>query len=194
MKLYFLAFMLLVNSIQPSFALASGKTEFDFSKGTGSVEFHATGYPTMIKIVGKGDKALGHFILEGDMVSGDSSFRLASLDTFNETRNKHMKEKYLEVEKFPEAKLNLAKMQLPKELKENVSLTGLPFAGKLSLHGSEKPVQGTVNIERKDSQITITAQFGLKILDFGIALPTFLGITMADDVQVTVLNTVPIAK
>jgi polyisoprenoid-binding protein YceI len=194
MKLSHLVAMVLVCTGFLARANAANRVDFDLKQSTGSVEFHATGHPSALKIVGKGDKAVGHFVLEGDTVTGDSSFHLASLDTFNETRNHHMKEKYLEVDKFPEAKLTLAKLKLPKELSDNVSLTAVPFEGKLSLHGVEKPVKGTVNLERKGAQVTVTAQFAIKILDFGITLPTFLGITMADDVQVTVANTVSFPK
>ena len=194
MNLNQLAAIILAYTCSLCQANAANKIEFDLKQGTGSVEFHATGHPSALKIVGKGEKAVGHFVLDGDTVSGDSSFHLASLDTFNETRNHHMKEKYLEVDKFPEAKLTLGKLKLPKMLIQNVSLKDVPFEGKLSLHGVEKPVKGTVNIERKGDQLTVTAQFGLKILDFGITLPTFLGITMADDVQVTVANVVAFPK
>ena len=165
-----------------------------FDQNSGSVEFHATGHPSAIKIVGKGKSSKGDFSVKDKVVTGSAHFDLGSLDTGIETRNKHMKEKYLEIGKFPEAVLTLTEMKLPKDFDKESGFTQLPFTGNLSLHGVEHSVSGAADISRHGDDITVSATFGLKIADYAIALPTFMGITMADDVQVTVQSKASVAK
>lgn len=152
----------------------------------GSVEFHATGHPSAIKIVGKGAGAAGTFTVSGTQVSGTSTFDLTTLTTGIEMRDKHMKEKYLEVEKYGQAKLTLTQLSLPKPLSGDITLDSIPYRGTLSLHGVEHAVSGTAKVVRAGAQLTLHAQFAIKIADYGISIPTFAGITMADDVQVDV--------
>jgi polyisoprenoid-binding protein YceI len=165
----------------------------DLDKGTGAVEFHATGHPSALKIVGKGSAPRGKFNIEGTEVTGTASFDLDSLDTGIETRNHHMKEKYLETGKFHDARLTLKKMVVPADLisKKNFSLDQIPFTGILALHGVEKPVSGIAKIDRDDGTAKFIAEFGLKVSDYAIAVPKFAGITMADDVVVTVVGAAP---
>src|SRR5579863_2237042 len=78
---------------------------------TGSSEFIATGKPGFIKIDGLGKGLTGRLALTGNEVSGQATFPLATLDTGVGLRDKHMKDEYLEVQKFPEAKLVVAKVK-----------------------------------------------------------------------------------
>ena len=190
--------MFLSNTLGSPLAFGNpNQTTVNLDQGSGSVEFHATGRPSALKIVGKGEKPKGNFLLKGRQVTGEARFQLATLDTGIEMRTRHMKEKYLEVQKYPEARLTITKMDLPKEISEisdGASVDEVPFSGTLSLHGVDKPVTGTAKIERKAKQLSLSAQFGLKIADYGIALPTFAGITMADDVQVVVQESAPMSN
>lgn len=174
-------------------AIASSDTsQVNFDNGSGSVEFHATGHPSALKIVGKGMSPKGSFTMKGKVVSGSAHFELTSLDTGIDMRTRHMKEKYLEVQKFPEATLTLTKMELPQDFSGDASFSQVPFIGKLSLHGVEHVVTGTADVSRHGNQATVSANFGLKIADYAIALPNFAGITMADDVQIAVQSTAPV--
>jgi polyisoprenoid-binding protein YceI len=191
-KLSHLAILFCLTSFISTWAAAAEDVVFD--QNSGSVEFHATGHPSAIKIVGKGKSSKGSFTVKEKTVTGSAHFDLASLDTGIETRNTHMKEKYLEIQKFPDAVLTITKMELPKDFVKDSSFTKLPFTGNLSLHGVEHAVTGLADISRHDSDVTINATFGLKIADYAIALPTFMGITMADDVQITVQSKAQVAK
>lgn len=175
----------------PLVAARADSTQVNFDNGSGSVEFHATGHPSALKIVGKGGSPKGSFTMTGKLVTGSAHFQLTSLDTGIDMRTRHMKEKYLEVEKFPEAKLTLTKMELPREFGSDASFSGVPFTGTLLLHGVEHPVSGTADVSKHGNQVTVKADFGLKIADYAISLPTFAGITMADDVQISVQSTAP---
>ena len=165
----------------------------DLNNGSGNVEFRATGHPSALKIVGKGAAPKGSFTVAGTQVHGEVSFDLNSLDTGIDTRTHHMKEKYLETGKYQEAKLTVSQMTLPQDIASNhVSADSVPFTGTLLLHGVTKPVTGTAKIEKSGDKVALTAQFGLKVSDYAISIPTFAGITMADEVQVSVTDSAPV--
>jgi polyisoprenoid-binding protein YceI len=168
------------------------KTSVILEEGSGSVEFRATGRPSAIKIVGKGDKPKGRLTLDGRSIQGEAVFSLATLDTGIGLRDKHMKEKYLEVSRYPEAKLTVRRLEMPGEPAEGAKFEKVPFSGVLSLHGKDKPVEGRATLERKGDQLQISAEFGLRIADHGIEIPSFAGITMADEVQVVVQDAAPL--
>jgi len=161
-------------------------TSIPLDQDAGSVEFRATGRPSAIKIVGKGKGPMGSLVLSGSELTGVARFELSSLETGIEMRDRHMKEKYLEVQKYPEATLELRSLHLPEGLKDGSSLTQVPFTANLALHGKEKPVTGVADLQLKDGKILLSASFGIRIADYGIALPKFAGITMADEVQISV--------
>ena len=169
-----------------AFGAGPAKSSLNLDQGTGSIEFHATGHPSSIKIVGKGSAPHGKLTFTDLDVSGETTFDLSSLDTGIEMRNKHMKEKYLEVQKFPQAKLNITHLVFAQPLTENQTLDRVPFTGNLSLHGVEHPVSGTVHLDKKGNKISINAEFSLKIRAFSITEPSFAGISMADEVLINI--------
>jgi len=169
-------------------ALEAWKIDLDKSKG--AVEFDAVGRPSALKIHGKGEGPTGSFTMEvkGNevLVTGVANFTLNSLETGIQMRNEHMKKKYLETEKFPDAKLTLTQWKISASPQTDpLSLKDQTLQGVLFLHGVEKPVTGKINIERAGTTATFKAEFDLKISDFNIAKPGFAGITMAEDVKVT---------
>src|SRR5689334_7763540 len=84
---------------------ADAQLSINLDQGKGEVEFRAKGHPNAIKIVRKGSAPHGVLNIEGQKVTGKVSFDLSSLDTGIKLRTRHMREKYLEVERFPEAVL-----------------------------------------------------------------------------------------
>lgn len=164
----------------------------------GGVEFQAVGKPSLLRINGKGTPPKGEFTVGGDnasgtkgsdgkIVTGEITFDLATLDTGIEMRNSHMKEKYLEVGRFPQAKLKLTEVVLPSSWSTNQpEVKDTAFKGLLTLHGIEKPVSGTFSASKNGAGIGIDAKFTTKITDFGIEIPKYLGITVAEEVNVRV--------
>ena len=93
-----------------------------------------------------------------------------------------MHDKYLEAEKFPEAEVTISDASLPKlfilgesEVKEQ------NFKGTLKLHGVEKEITGKFSIG-KDRKVN--SKFNLNIKDYAISVPEYLGIKVAESVQV----------
>lgn len=169
----------------------------DLTHPENKVEFLAVGKPSAIKIRGemKTDKVkqplTGKLTIEGDKVTVNSEFLLDAFDTGIELRDKHMKEKYLEVGKYPKATLKITDMKLPSAEKE-VSADEVPFTGMLSLHGKEKPVKGTAKVAKKADKADLTFKFDIATSEFGIEVPSYLGIKVTDAVKVTTQVTGPL--
>jgi polyisoprenoid-binding protein YceI len=169
----------------PSSLSTSSAVHVELQKETGSVEFFAVGWPSALKIHGKGTGADGEFEVTGTQVTGSIGFDLGSLETGIGLRDRHMKEKYLETSKFPRASLSLSHLETAK-LPESGSFGAMtvPFEGVLSLHGVERPVTGEAKVSRVGTQVTGAATFWINLAEFGIDVPKYLGITVAEKVQV----------
>lgn len=173
-----------------AFASEPSAFSLDLGKGTGSVEFHAVGRPSALKIVGKGLAATGIIKFVKTKSSGAATFDLSTLNTGIDLRDKHMKEKYLEVGKFPKATLTLNSLSVS----ENFTGEKIPFQGMLMLHGVEQPVSGSASLKKTGNQMTVVADFPVQLDAHGITIPSFAGITVAKEVNVTVTSTSPITQ
>jgi polyisoprenoid-binding protein YceI len=140
------------------------------------VEFIATGKPAMIKITGRSERPEGAIDFSKSQDLGSVQIDLNSFDTGMETRNEHMKEKYLEVNK-PNFKLSVFKLE---------KLVNEEFSGKISLHGIEKNISGKAVIKIDEKSCQATTSFNLKLNDFSIEIPSYLGVTVAEEVAVSV--------
>jgi polyisoprenoid-binding protein YceI len=159
----------------------------DLDQGSGAVTFDAIGKPSALKIHAKGNAPKGQLKVKDGKVSGVATLKLDSLDTGIKMRNEHMKKRYLETDKHPEAKLTLTELPIPAGYAApDFSASDVPFKGTLSLHGVEKPIEGKAKLSRSGGDLSIDARFSLKIDDFAIKSPSFAGITMASDVNCAV--------
>jgi polyisoprenoid-binding protein YceI len=156
------------------------------SPSQGVVEFDAIGRPSMLKIHGVGTGPEGSFSIEKGKLVGELSFDLNSLDTGISLRNKHMKDKYLKTGEHPKAVLRLDPVESLGTWSAASEIRNAAFTGTLSLSGSSRPVSGTVSITPVAGKSSIEASFGLRLTDFGIELPSFAGVTVADQVQIQV--------
>lgn len=177
--------------VSPAVSLAGAATQggrvIVLDSASGTVSFEAIGRPSMLKIKGTGKALKGSLKIAGSKVSGSCSFDLDSLETGLSMRDKHMKEKYLEVAKFPQATLTLTDLQLSDSAqKDSFIKEKIPFKGLMKLHGVEKAVEGSAEVSRGATGYTVVATFPVKTPDFSIATPTFAGITVADNVTITV--------
>lgn len=149
----------------------------------GEIKILAIGRPSFIKVEGKGAPATGEIKVDQGIASAQIKFELNSLDTGIELRNQHMKEKYLEVAQHPEALLELDGLPIGTWSPQKPELKPTSFSGNLKLHGVTKLVQGTLEIAAGG---IVTATMKIKMSDFNIQIPTYMGITVADEVEVKV--------
>ncbi|RYG63316.1 YceI family protein, partial [bacterium] len=162
------AFLGLVSALvfAPALAFAA------FTKtGTPQVTFLATG-PGGLKIEGKTSEL--NVAEEGGNVK--ISVPLANVDTGINLRNKHMREKYLETDKFPNAELTVARsaLQLPEDGKE-VSGTA---NGQLTIHGQTKPVAVRYTNRRSGKTYDVQGSTRVNMNEYGVTVPSYLGVTV----------------
>lgn len=125
----------------------------------------------------KTDEVNGFAVVNGDAVTAENIVvNLKNIKTGMPLRDRHAKEKYLEVGKHPEAVL--------------VKAVGKAGKGKgiLKVRGVEKEVAGTYKIDGG----FLTAKFPVKVSEFGITGVKYMGVGVEDQVQIEVV--VPVRK
>jgi polyisoprenoid-binding protein YceI len=148
------------------------------SAGDTHVAFEATG-PAGLKIDGTtADLSVAE--ADGNVVV---TVPLANLSTGISLRDHHMREKYLEVPKYPTAVLTVPKSAL------KVPAAGSPVdadvPGSLALHGQTRPVSVHYTAKSDGTSTTAQGKFRLNMTEFGIVVPVYLGVTVKPDVDVS---------
>lgn len=119
-------------------------------------------------------------------LAGELVVDLASLDTGIDLRDRHLRDTYLEVAKGP---------GYSEAVLRDLRLIGLDamtpngkgrFSARLRLHGVEKPVEGQVELRRAGQVIRVRASFPVRIQEFAMAAPRYLGVGVKDEVTVQV--------
>ncbi len=145
--------------------------------GGPAVSFHAIG-PGGLAIDGhSGDLAVSE---QGGKVVFTS--QLNALSTGISLRDSHMKEKYLETGKFPTATLSVdrAALQFPK------GHGVLDVGGQMTIHGVTKTVAVHCDADGAEKSAVFQCSVGININDFGIQVPSYLGVTVKPGVTLHV--------
>lgn len=69
--------------------------------------FDSVGKPSMLKIHGDGAETSGLLKIDHTLITGEFTAHLTSLKTGIDRRDEHMKNKYLEISRFPDAVFKL---------------------------------------------------------------------------------------
>jgi polyisoprenoid-binding protein YceI len=145
--------------------------------GSPAVSFHAVG-PGGLAIVGN----------SGDLSVSDQggkvvfTTQLNSLSTGISMRDSHMKEKYLETGKFPTATLSIdrAQIQFPKGHGDN------NLSGQITIHGVTHSVGVHCVADGGDKAANFDCSVNVNMKDFGIEVPSYLGVTVKPNVTISV--------
>lgn len=172
----FIAIALVVST---NISLAAGKT-YKAEPTKGAVVFNATAIG--LKFQGKGEGPQGEVTLDSG-VAGSFKFKMETLDTGINLRNQHMKDKYLEIAKYPNSELKIEEVV---GFKPESPDGKYEFKGVLTVHGVAKPVSGQVTVKKVAEALQIKAEFDTKISYFSIPLPAYAGVALKDDVKVSV--------
>lgn len=117
-------------------------------------------------------------------LDGELQADLSSLDTGIALRNTHLRDKYLEVGRGAEfATAILSGVRLTK-VDASTFRGQTPFTGTLLLHGTRRPVAGQAEIHPEGRDLRVVASFPVRIDDYGIASPRYLGVGVKNEVQV----------
>jgi polyisoprenoid-binding protein YceI len=111
------------------------------------------------------------------------SVPIASLKTGNDTRDRHMKDKYLHAGKFPTVTLSVARAAL--EFPQGRPTSG-SAAGELTLHGVTRPRKFSYTATPAGNAIRVTGKVHVNILEHGIEKPEEYGVKIEPGVDVQV--------
>ena len=158
-----------------------------FNAADGATEFLAVGKPAMIKINGKGPGPDGSLTFAANKISGAIKVDLTKLTTEIDLRDEHMKNKYLEVKKYPTADLIFNEFKLPIAVDAMTDKEiDVPFTADFTLHGKTNSVSGMAHVTKVQKKITGTATFTIPIMKYLETLPSYAGVKIADEVTVKI--------
>jgi len=144
-------------------------------EATGDVTFQATATPGFLRVNGKGAKTKGRVEVRSDgAVTGTFTVKMAEFTTGLALRDEHLRNKYFEVAKYPDATV-LVKDWLP-------STSESPFTGTLTIKGIAKPIVGKASA--RDGHLI--AEFVTTLKGFPIEEPKHLGVGVSLDSEITV--------
>ncbi len=157
------------------------------------VEFSTIGSPTLIKITGKSNKNCeGSITLskEGNVLQSEFKMNLSDIETGIPLRNRHLRENYLNTEKFPEATLKIISLQDFKNQISNNAKVKSAFAADLTLKGKSSHIQdGQYQIhssKNSSKEWMLESEFSIDLPHYDIERPAFMGVKIVDKVNLTV--------
>ena len=109
---------------------------------------------------------------------------LANLTTGMSLRDKHMREKYLEVPKYATAVLVIPRSKLT--LPADGQSTSGDASGQMTIHGQTRPASFHYTTKGTGKACAVSATLALNMNDYGIATPGYLGVTVKPQVSLTV--------
>ena len=108
--------------------------------------------------------------------------KLAKLTTGIDLRDNHMRDKFLQVQDFPVATLEVPHDAI--KIPESGSSSG-DGKGTFTVHGqSKKDVPFNYTVNKKGKSLAVTATFKVNVKDHGIDIPIYMGVTMKPEVVV----------
>ena len=121
---------------------------------------------------------------DGGTIKGALLVELMKLETGISLRDRHLRNNYLEVQKG--AGFSIAKL-------ENIKVERLAgkttFKGTLQLHGQQREVSGTADVQPVGKGYKLVASFPVRVSEFQIPEPSYLGVGVKDEVTVNVTLT-----
>lgn len=134
------------------------------------------------EFIGKSDLLQGLIDTEKNLL--DFYVDLNTVKTGISLRDKHMRDNYLETEKFPFAEFSGKLENLP-TLTEN--LTEVNALGKFKIHGIEKEIAVSGQLRLlANGNLELKASFTVKLSDYKIDIPKLVFYELAEEQQVTI--------
>jgi polyisoprenoid-binding protein YceI len=149
----------------------------------------------METVKGKTSKMSGQFELDPEGASDSATVRievdLASLDTGNEKRNRHMRENHLETEKYPLAVFEGIITRDGSRLRFDPGVvTSVEMEGTFTVHGVSRRLLVTIeyrySVEGDRQKISFHTSFKVSLVEHEIDRPQFLFMKLADEQSIEV--------
>lgn len=110
---------------------------------------------------------------------------LDSLDTGVGLRNQHARD-HLETQKFPTASLKASTLTFEKAALADGESSPVTLSGTMTIHGVSKPITLQGTIRRDGAALRAKASFKVRFTDFGMAQPSFMLVSVSDEISMTV--------
>jgi polyisoprenoid-binding protein YceI len=117
----------------------------------------------------------------GKVTNGAVLIKADAFETGISMRDRHMREKYLEADKYPTITLELTGAQLPE-----TSVGEFDVEGTFACHGVKKQQKLHVKVSDAGGVLKATSSFPIDITEYGIQQPKFAVVKMETTVDVTV--------
>jgi polyisoprenoid-binding protein YceI len=165
--------------------LADSRT-YTIAKGGNNVaEFHAE--DTYDAFDGRTGDVSGTIVADPANPSAASvqvAINMDTLDTGNGLRNKEMRERYLETNKFGTATFKSVSVSGPAPIAANQP-ADINVTGDLTIHGVTKRMTIPVRVVLlPEGRVHATTSYKIRMPDFGINVPHNILVTVNDEVQV----------
>lgn len=146
------------------------------SRGDASVSFTGIG-PAGLKITG----STTDLSVADDGKNVTITVPLKNLTTGIGVRDKHMHEKYLQTDQYRTAELvvDRAALKFPAGAESSANATGT-----MTLHGKSRPVTFHYTATPAGGALKVFGRTDVNMNDFGIVVPTYLGVTMKPNISV----------
>jgi polyisoprenoid-binding protein YceI len=171
--------------------VAAEVTRWEIVPGDGSrVEFESKA--PLESFTGRTKQVSGGCAFDTDRLVGEVTLEvkveMASFDTGLGKRNQHMRDKHLETDRFPRSWLRGGTIKASSAARLPVGgAVSVEFVGELELHGVRRPVVCTIKLLRPTADaLAATAEFPVKLADYGIKRPQVLMMKLADEQHVRV--------
>jgi polyisoprenoid-binding protein YceI len=159
--------------------------EYQIQPNLSSLNFNVSAQLHMVH--GTGGKFEGKITGDPmDITHATMSIKLdpATFNTDNDKRDETMREKSLELAKFPWIEFNSTSIEAPKkELVDQQSVTATVH-GTLKLHGVESKITVPVQIVKKGDELTAEGDIALKLDDFNIYRPRVVFVKLQNDISI----------
>lgn len=169
----------LAASMVTAVVFVPGEAGAQLKSSAASVSFTAVG-PAGLKIIGK----TSELAVKDDAEKIAIAVPLAGIKTGIDLRDKHMREKYLQVDQFPTAELEVSRASL--NLPADGANAGGTGQGTMKIHGRAKPVTFKYTAKRAGASYDVAGNVQVNVKDFGIEIPSYMGVTVKPDVDVAV--------
>jgi polyisoprenoid-binding protein YceI len=159
--------------------------EYQIEPNLSSLEFNVSAQLHMVH--GTGGKFEGKITGNpADITQATMSIKLdpVTFNTDNEKRDKTMREKSLELDKFPLIEFTSTSIEGPKKELVDQQPLNATIHGTLKLHGVESKISVPVQIVKKGDELTATGDMALKLDDFQIYRPRVVFVKLQNDISI----------
>lgn len=102
----------------------------------------------------------------------------------NSLMEEHFNENYIESNTYPKATFRGSLLDFNSQEDLGTESISVAVKGVLELHGKQKTIETTLNVQQVDGVISMTGMFAVDPLDFGIEIPKIVRNKIAKEVQI----------